>query len=178
MVKVKKHKRKGHKRVKDGKVEYVKPATVSEHTRKDPKPSLNKSKKKEIKKGKAKNLMNEKTNARQYYCWDCGKKHYYTSDKGKLHLQKIDLYEVPHTNSFNKEELVAKEDEFLVRQLGNINEEIKNDIYEDERLKLLRLKKDYEEAIREKRRQGEFDEERCWWGIEWREWNKIDRRTR
>jgi 3'-phosphoadenosine 5'-phosphosulfate sulfotransferase (PAPS reductase)/FAD synthetase len=56
---VRKHKRKGHKRVKDGKVEYVKPATISEHKREKPKPQISEEKKKEIKEGKTKKLIKD-----------------------------------------------------------------------------------------------------------------------
>jgi hypothetical protein len=58
MVKVKKHKRKGHKRVKDGNIEYVKPAIIKPYERK-PRPKLTKKTETGILKGKAKKLFDK-----------------------------------------------------------------------------------------------------------------------
>lgn len=59
MGKVRKHKRDGHKRIRNGKIEWVSESEISEHHRKDQRPKLNKQTKMDIIKGKAKKLKDK-----------------------------------------------------------------------------------------------------------------------
>jgi hypothetical protein len=170
---VKKHKRKGHKRVKDGKVEYVKPATVSEYKREKPKPQISERKKGEIKEGKARDLLDNETkeflsnfkdnryldksgikdediDMNKYYCWYCGGEHRYTSsDIGKRHLDGgQSMSKIPHSEIYDLEEIKRSMSiEDINRKLSKINNRLADNIRDKERLKLLKRKKDYSEAL-------------------------------
>jgi hypothetical protein len=236
---VKKHKRKGHKRVKDGKVEYVKPATVSEHKREKPKPQISEKKKEEIKKGDSKKLIKPTSqsyritlldsgdhrfevfekddnrerilkrakfylnrnpskevlievyegeygegeykpvgeansegwltlkkddldtpkseekpiiNTKKYYCKECKGNHYYTSNKGKQHLEFQDLSNIPHSKGYENYNLEDHSEEDLYNRLISINQRLrKSNLSDETRERLLRNKKDFFEAYNKKR---------------------------